>query len=149
SIRIPLTGGATLFASPQVGRTADDEDRRALDDLAARLAVVAAAGEPKARRDRRLTRIDALGGALRTLERVLALRDVFGEWSGLLRQALPHDVSLIGLYAGSHRRLRLHALNVPAGWTLPSHVDNPYPAPLDNGCNFTVHRDMATHPIER
>src|SRR5262249_44510853 len=76
------------------------------------------------------------------------VRDIFGQMSEIAKQVIPHDTAIIGLHEENYTRVRVHALNMPPGVFVAEVVDNPYPAGLNDGWLFMIHRNLAEHPVE-
>src|SRR5262249_60716150 len=85
----------------------------------------------------------------RALGAGLAGRALFGGLSTLMREILPHDSAVVGIFEDEGRLTRLHALSAPAGWTLPETAQSPYPQALHSAWEFGLHHDLPANPIER
>jgi transcriptional regulator with GAF, ATPase, and Fis domain len=148
--RAPIHGaGATCFAALPDARPLDEAETQVLARLGERIAELSQQAEPAAARERRLTRIDALSEMPRALSGALDLRDVFDQLSAIARRVLPHDSAFVMIISDDRRRVRLHALSVPADWRLPEEIENPYPHAMTDGWDFAVHHDLSADPVER
>ncbi|HXI28095.1 MAG TPA: GAF domain-containing protein, partial [Vicinamibacterales bacterium] len=151
-VRIPVgTADApvTVFAALDDSRAIDDRDIDAVERIAHRAVALAAGGEPRAVRERRLARFDALSGVLRTLAAALDIRDVFDQLSTLTRGIIPHESSVVGVFEDDGGRVfRLHALSAPTGWTMPPVMRSQYPEALTHAWEFALHHDLPRHPLE-
>ena len=139
--------GAELYAARRQAPLESD-DVRALVGFARRVEDVWKDGEPPADRVHRLTRAESVAEALPTLSASLDIREVFGQLSATARRVLPHDFATVFAIFGDRRRVRMHALSLPAGVTVPDEVDNPYPTAMTEGWIFAIHHDLSLHPVE-
>ncbi len=142
-------GGGLFFGARTAPLPFTDAELAALGTIAARVAALSREPEPEAVRESRLARVDALSAMLPTLAGALDIRDVFGQLSAIAQQVIPHHSSLVGLLEHDFRRVRIHALSMPAGVFVPEYVDNPYPVGLNDGWLYVIHRDLHEHPVER
>src|SRR5262249_21383943 len=107
--RLPIDGGdAQLFGAMEKSTAPSSADADALQQLAQRIGPLARAPDPASEREARLERIHALSGLLPVLAGALDLETVFEQLSATTRHVLPHDMSVVGLYASKRRQLRLH-----------------------------------------
>jgi len=151
-VRIPVgtvDAPVTVFAALDDSRAIDDRDIDAVERIAHRAVALAAGGEPRAVRERRLARFDALSGVLRTLAAALDIRDVFDQLSTLTRGIIPHESSVVGVFEDDGGRVfRLHAISAPTGWTMPPVMRSQYPDALTHAWEFALHHDLPRHPLE-
>jgi transcriptional regulator with GAF, ATPase, and Fis domain len=138
-----------IWAALADSRAIADDEMEALHAIGERVVALCEAGEPDATRQHRLARFDRMSGILPTLAAALDVRDVFGTLSSLTRDILPHDSAIIATFEDGGRRVRLHALSAPPGWTVPELMDSPYPDALHFGWEFALHHDLSRNPIER
>jgi transcriptional regulator with GAF, ATPase, and Fis domain len=147
--RTPIgANGVELFASA-TGEPVTGEEFETLRAIAQRLDLLSAQGEPKALRDQRLERIEALDDVLRALAGALDVREVFGQLSDTARRVVPHDASLIFTVSEDRQRVQMYALNLPAGITLPQEGRATYPPTLIDAWQFAIHHDLLAHPLEK
>ena len=148
---IPLPGDLGLFWAGSGSRLPFSEAQvEALKGLAGRLAERSREPESDQSRALRLERLASLSDLLPLIARALDLRDVFERLSDVARRALPHDACVVGIHNEDHTLVRLHALSGSAPLVgLPDVVPNPYPKALAVSREFTIIRDLVSHPFER
>jgi len=149
--RVPLgSEGAELFAGlPGDSQSVGPDEEKTLRELGRRVDAIFAAGEPDAVRDDRLARIESVAEVLGTISAALDIRDVFGQLAAIARRVIPHDFATIFTVSPDRERVRIHALSLPPGESLPEESPNPYAYALTDGLNWAVHHDLLEHPLER
>jgi len=148
---VPLPDELGLFWAGSSHRAPfSHEHVEAVSRFAERVVEQSREPEPDLSRERRLERFEALADVLPLIAVALDLRDVFDRLSDIARRVLPHDASVVGIHSDDETLIHLHALSgTNTRGQLPEVVPNPYPAPLTTSWEFAIHRNLATHPIER
>jgi transcriptional regulator with GAF, ATPase, and Fis domain len=93
-------------------------------------------------------RLELAAGLLPALTRVLDVREVFDRLSTISREALPHDMLMLGVFDDSLTTLTLYA-QTDADADLGRVVPQPYPPAFTAAWHFDILDDRFTHPLER
>ena len=93
-------------------------------------------------------RLELAAGLLPALTRALDVREVFDRLSAISRDALPHDMLMLGLFNDDLTTLTLYAQTRERA-DLGRVLQQPYPPAFTRAWDFDILDDRWSHPLER
>jgi transcriptional regulator with GAF, ATPase, and Fis domain len=127
---------------------ADAAQLAAFQSLAAPLAGMLSAPEPRPRELDRLRRQESVMPLLPALFDVLDVRDVFERLGHIARPVLPHDMFVLPIFSDDLREVTVYAHSGLPG-DIPRTVANTYPLALAASWEYQVLHDLSAHPAEK